>query len=140
MRILWMLILSLGSLISLKAQDDFAGMASYYADKFVGRSTASGEIYQHNKYTCAHRTLPFGTKLRVTNPDNNVSIVVVVNDRGPFTGTRILDVSKSAAQKLGMIEKGVAYLEVEVITDEFLKDADEENTTEVIEIVLPSAF
>lgn len=132
MRILWMLLLSLGSLTLLKAQDDFEGMASYYADKFVGRKTANGETYTHHKLTCAHRTLPFGTKLKVTNPVNDVSLILTVNDRGPFTGTRVLDVSKSAAEQLGMISRGVIHLKVEILEQGEGED-DGFNTTELLE-------
>jgi rare lipoprotein A len=127
-----MLLLSLGSLTLLKAQDSFEGMASYYADKFIGRKTANGDIYSHNELTCAHRTLPFGTKLKVTNPANNVSLILTVNDRGPFTGNRVLDVSKSAAQLLGMISKGVIRLKVEII-DQGEAEDDGFNTTELLE-------
>jgi rare lipoprotein A len=127
-----MLLLSLGSLTLLHAQDDFEGMASYYADKFVGKKTANGEIYTHNKLTCAHRTLPFGTKLKVTNPENEVSLILTVNDRGPFTSTRVLDVSKSAAQHLGMIPKGVIRLKVEIL-EQGEGDDNSLNTTELLE-------
>lgn len=128
-----MLLLSLGSWTLLCAQDDFEGIASYYADKFVGRRTASGEIYTHDKLTCAHRTLPFGTKLKVTNPLNGVSIVLTVNDRGPFSGSRVLDVSKSAAQQLGMIPQGVLRLKVEILEPGLEEDSF--NTTELLETI-----
>jgi rare lipoprotein A len=118
MRYIWMLVLTIGSLFSLQAQDEFNGVASYYADKFVGRSTASGETYHHHKYTCAHKTLPFGTKLIVTNPANNKSVEVVVNDRGPFVNTRVIDLSKAAALELGIVQKGLAFVECQVIDDE----------------------
>jgi rare lipoprotein A len=118
MRYFWMLVLTIGSLFSLHAQDDFKGVASYYADKFVGRSTASGETYHHHKYTCAHKTLPFGTKLIVTNPANNKTVEVVVNDRGPFVNTRVLDLSKAAALELGIVQKGIAFVECQIVDDE----------------------
>lgn len=70
-------------------------MASYYADKFEGRKTASGEIYTHSEFTCAHRTLEFGTIVKITNIDNGKEITCRVNDRAPFFETRIIDVSKS---------------------------------------------
>jgi rare lipoprotein A len=113
-----MLVLTIGSLFSLHAQDDFNGVASYYADKFVGKSTASGDTYHHHKYTCAHKTLPFGTKLIVTNPANNKSVEVVVNDRGPFVKTRVIDLSKAAALELGIVQKGLAYVECQIVDDE----------------------
>jgi rare lipoprotein A len=118
MRYIWMLVLTIGSLFSLQAQDEFNGVASYYADKFVGRSTASGETYHHHKYTCAHKTLPFGTKLIVTNPANNKTVEVVVNDRGPFVNTRVLDLSKAAALELGIVQKGIAFVECQIVDDE----------------------
>jgi rare lipoprotein A len=74
--------------------------ASYYADKFNGRKTASGEIFDNNKMTCAHRTLAFGTKIKVINIANNQSVIVVVNDRGPQKTTREIDLSKSAFMKI----------------------------------------
>jgi rare lipoprotein A len=73
--------------------------ASYYADKFDGRKTASGEIFSNHKATCAHRTLAFGTKIKVSNPANNQS-VIVVNDRGPQKTSREIDLSKSAFMKI----------------------------------------
>ncbi|MBO4386208.1 MAG: septal ring lytic transglycosylase RlpA family protein, partial [Treponema sp.] len=82
--------------------------ASYYADKFHGRKTSSGEIFNMYDYTAAHKTLPFGTLLRVTNLANGNYVTVKVNDRGPFVKGRELDVSKAAAVKLGMIKTGTA--------------------------------
>ncbi len=91
------------------------GKASFYADKFEGSPTASGEKYKHSKLTAAHKSLPFGTKVRVTNLANNESVEVVINDRGPYVDTRIIDLSKSAAEKLGFINQGLAEVKVEVI-------------------------
>jgi rare lipoprotein A len=91
------------------------GKASFYADKFEGRPTASGEKYKHSKLTAAHKTLPFGTKIKVTNIANNLSVEVVVNDRGPYVDGRIVDLSKSAAEKLGFVNMGLADVTVEVI-------------------------
>ena len=91
-----------------------SGKASFYADKFEGRPTASGEKYKHNKLTAAHKTLPFGTKVKVTNSANNQSVEVVINDRGPYVEGRIIDVSKSAAEKLGFINQGLADVTLEV--------------------------
>src|SRR4051812_36002691 len=76
------------------------GEGSFYADKFEGKTTASGEIYSHTKLTAAHRTLPFGTRLRVTNIATNETVEVIVNDRGPFAEGRIIDLSRAAAEKL----------------------------------------
>lgn len=91
------------------------GKASFYADKFDGHPTASGEKYRHNKLTGAHKTLPFGTVVRITNVDNNQSVEVTINDRGPYVEGRIIDVSRSAAEKLGFINKGLAEVKLEVI-------------------------
>src|SRR6478609_9044522 len=91
------------------------GKASFYADKFEGSPTASGEKYKHNKLTAAHKSLPFGTKLRVTNVANNQSVEVVVNDRGPYVDGRVIDLSRSAAEKLGFVNQGLAEVKIEVI-------------------------
>lgn len=91
------------------------GKASFYADKFDGAPTASGEKYRHSKKTGAHKTLPFGTKVRVTNLDNNKTVEVLINDRGPYVDGRIIDLSKSAAEELDFINKGIAEVKVEVI-------------------------
>ena len=88
------------------------GLASYYADKFNGRKTANGEIFDENKLTAAHKTLPFGTIVKVTNLTNNKSVIVRVNDRGPFVAGRIIDLSKAAAKKINLIEAGVVKVTV----------------------------
>lgn len=91
------------------------GKASFYADKFEGTPTASGEKYRHNKLTAAHKTLPFGTRVRVTHLGNNNSVEVVINDRGPYVEDRIIDLSKAAAEKLGFVNQGLADIRLEVI-------------------------
>lgn len=91
------------------------GEASYYADKFEGRQTASGEVYTHQKRTAAHRTLPFGTRVRVTRLDTGAEVVVRINDRGPFKRGRIIDLSRSAAQAIDLIAVGVADVEIQVL-------------------------
>ncbi len=93
----------------------FRGKASYYADKFQGRSTASGEVFDQNKLTAAHRSLPFGTKLKVRNLKNNRSVVVVINDRGPFVEGRIIDLSYEAARQLDMLQDGIAEVECTIL-------------------------
>lgn len=93
------------------------GQASYYADKFHGRATASGEKYDKTKMTGAHRTLAFGTVVRVTNTANGKSVDVRINDRGPFKAGRIVDVSRAAAEKLGMIQAGVINCTMEIISE-----------------------
>lgn len=91
------------------------GKASFYADKFEGAPTASGEKYKHNKLTAAHKSLPFGTRVKVTNLGNSKSVEVVVNDRGPWVENRIIDLSKSAAEVLGFVNQGLAEVKVEVV-------------------------
>lgn len=91
------------------------GKASFYADKFEGRPTASGERYKHAKLTAAHRTLPFGTLVKVTNLFNNRSVEVKINDRGPFVKGRIIDLSKAAARQLGFLNAGLTEVKLEVV-------------------------
>lgn len=93
-----------------------AGAASWYGDKFHGRRTANGERYDMHKLTAAHKTLPFGTKVRVTNNENGKSVVVRINDRGPFVGKRVIDLSRGAAAAVGMIRSGVAPVSIEVVS------------------------
>jgi rare lipoprotein A len=92
-----------------------SGKASYYADKFQGRKTASGERYDQNAKTAAHRTLPFGTKVKVTNVKNGRSVVVRINDRGPFVKGRIIDLSRSAFARIGDPRAGVIRVKIEVL-------------------------
>jgi len=93
----------------------FRGIASYYGDKFEGRTTASGEIFRQNVLTAAHKSLPFGTRVKVTRVDNGKSIIVKINDRGPFVAGRIIDLSYSAALAIDIIQMGVAEVVVEVV-------------------------
>ncbi len=108
--VLLLLAFSLTSLAQVQT-----GKASFYADKFEGSPTASGEKYRHNKLTAAHKTLPFGTRVRVTNLSNNKTVDVVINDRGPYVENRIIDLSKSAAEKLDFINQGLADVKIEVL-------------------------
>ncbi|OLU32456.1 hypothetical protein BVH03_07260 [Pseudomonas sp. PA15(2017)] len=89
------------------------GKASYYGRAHHGNRTASGERFDQNALTAAHRALPFGTQVKVTNLNNNRSVVVRINDRGPFARGRIIDVSRKAAEALDMIRSGVAPVRVE---------------------------
>lgn len=91
------------------------GTASWYGGQFHGRQTANGEKYDMNSLTAAHKTLPFGTKVRVTNRANGKSVVVRVNDRGPYAGDRILDLSRGAAAKVGMLRSGIAKVQVDIL-------------------------
>jgi rare lipoprotein A len=91
------------------------GTASWYGKDFHGKPTASGEIYNMYGYSAAHKTLPLGTRVRVTNLDNGRKILVPINDRGPFVGRRIIDMSYGAARHLGMVKEGLAKVRIEVI-------------------------
>lgn len=121
--------LSLSFLFVISFAQTQSGKASFYADKFEGNPTASGEKYRHNKLTAAHKSLPFGTKVRVTNLANNESVEVVINDRGPYVENRIIDLSKSAAENLGFVNQGLAEVKVEVI------DAGDGKTSDPIKTV-----
>ncbi|WP_426058362.1 septal ring lytic transglycosylase RlpA family protein [Hymenobacter sp. B1770] len=94
------------------------GRASWYGSYFQGKKTTSGERFNRFKYTCAHKTLPFGTRLRVTNVKNGKSVVVRVTDRGPFRHQRIIDLSEIAARPLGITESGAATVVAEVVETE----------------------
>lgn len=89
---------------------------SWYGPRFHGRKTANGEIFDQEAFTAAHKTLRFGTLLRVTNPKNNISIIVRINDRGPFIRGRHLDLSKAAARELGLIDIGIAKVDVDLVS------------------------
>lgn len=92
-----------------------SGVASYYGPGFHGRRTANGETFNMNAMTAAHRTLPFGTKLKVTNLNNGQSAIVRVNDRGPYTGGRVIDLSVAAAKQIGSTQAGTAKVKLEVV-------------------------
>lgn len=99
----------------IEALKTITGSASWYGGKFHGRTTANGERYNMHEMTAAHRTLPFGTKVRVINERNGKAVVVRINDRGPFVGKRVIDLSRGAAQAVGMIDQGVARVKLEVL-------------------------
>lgn len=111
---------SSGSPASGRTWDGFTatGQISYYAAKFEGRKTASGERYAGRELTAAHPELPFGVRVKVTLLANGKSVVVRINDRGPFAKGRILDVSYAAAERLGLIQAGIAEARIEVIADD----------------------
>src|ERR1043166_1697157 len=93
------------------------GKASFYADSFEGSPTASGEKYRAGKFTAAHKTLPFGTIVKVTNLANKESVTVTINDRGPYVESRVIDLSKAAAEKLKFFSQGVADVSIEIVND-----------------------
>ncbi len=108
---------NLASVAPTKAKPTFtdSGVASYYADKFHGRMTANGETFDMNALTAAHRTLPFGTKLKVTSIASSRSVVVRINDRGPYAKGRVIDLSLAAAKELQMVRSGVAEVKLEIL-------------------------
>lgn len=112
-----MMISTLGiySFNKFNANDAKTSFASFYHDKFNGRKTASGEIFNNRKLTAAHRTLPFGTVIEVTNLRTGKSVEVRINDRGPFHSSRALDLSKAAFDSIGNIAKGTMPIEYEIV-------------------------
>ncbi len=102
----------IGTLVSCSKSIIQQGKASYYAGNFIGRKTANGEIFAKNKKTAASKTLPFGTKVKVTNLSNGKSVKVRINDRGPFVAGRDIDLSWLAAKRIGMLDQGVAPVEL----------------------------
>ncbi len=104
-----------GAVVRRPRGDHEEGLASWYGGKFHGRKTASGERFNKNAMTAAHRALPFGTKVKVTNLENGKSVVVRINDRGPWVNGRIIDLSEAAARKIDMISAGVVKVRVEVL-------------------------
>jgi len=113
--IIWLLILFICSLPF--AQKSFEGKASWYGPGFAGNYTANGEIYDPSQMTAAHKTLPFGTLLRVTNLANGLSVDVRINDRGPYIHNRVIDLSQAAAAKVGMELAGVGTVRAEFISE-----------------------
>ncbi len=94
------------------------GMASWYGPNFHGKSTANGETYDQNELTAAHKTFPFNTVVKVTNLENGKSVTVRINDRGPYVGNRIIDVSRAAAEELEMIGPGTAEVRLELVSSD----------------------
>ena len=98
------------------------GKVSYYANKFHGRKTASGKRFDNTKLTCAHKTLPFGTFLKIINPLDGRFVIVEVIDRGPYIKKRVVDLSRSAFLKIGSLEKGILNVEIEKIDSKKMKN------------------
>ena len=99
------------------SEDMGQGVASFYGTRFAGRPTASGETFNPSEFTAAHKTLPFGSRVRVTNPRNGNSVIVRINDRGPYVRGRVIDVSRAAAEELGMVRAGHATVQLELLED-----------------------
>ncbi len=108
------LLVLMGLLFTLNVAAE-EGIAAYYSDVLHGKQTASGEPYDKNAFTAAHKTLAFGTRVEVTNLDNDESVTVIINDRGPFTKGRIIDLSRAAAEQIDMVEQGLAPVRVEIL-------------------------
>src|SRR5262249_12133443 len=108
----------IGMLVTPTLARSEMGIASWYGPRFHGQRSASGQIFNEHELTAAHRTLPFGTKVRVTNLKNGRSVVVRITDRGPYVKGRILDLSRAAAQELKMIKQGRIRVALSVLTDE----------------------
>jgi rare lipoprotein A len=92
-----------------------SGSASYYGEELAGNPTASGERFDPTKLTAAHRTLPLGSRVRVTNTSTGDAVIVRINDRGPFHGQRVIDLSKAAAKQIGMLKRGTARVKLELL-------------------------
>jgi len=109
------MFLIFGFIVTMTAQDEQYGQASYYSDAYHGKKTASGAKYDKNKMTCAHNDYAYGTMLKVTHLENKKSVVVKVIDRGPYLKGRIVDLSRAAATKIGLIQDGIAQVKVELV-------------------------
>jgi rare lipoprotein A len=146
-------ILAFISLTSLAQEisigQSFTGKSSYYGQEFIGRKTSNGEILKADSFTCAHRTLPFGTMLEVENPKTGKWVVVRVNDRGPFSRNRVLDLSFAAAKKIGMMQAGVLTVTAMIVgkngevifrrdppVDDLIENALPNNLNEKVDIPL----
>ncbi len=112
LRSLFFTLLSLVSIQPLAAEE---GIAAYYSDVFQGRKTASGKLYNRNKLTAAHKTLAFGTQVKVTDLKNNKFVIVTITDRGPYSNKRIIDLSYAAAKEIDLIKAGISRVKLETI-------------------------
>lgn len=107
--------LFLFAVIIFPASTEETGYASWYGGKFQGRKTANGEIFDTNQLTAAHKTLPFGSIVKVLNLENGKTVTVRINDRGPFIEGRIIDLSRAAAEEIGMLGTGIAMVKLEIL-------------------------
>ena len=122
MKKLFLLSLLVFTCSTYSQETTLKGKVSYYANKFHGRKTASGKRFDNTKLTCAHKTFPFGTLLKIINPIDGRFVIVEVIDRGPFIGKRIVDLSRSAFLKIGSLEKGIMNVEIERIDNKKKKN------------------
>lgn len=125
---------------SKRVESGFKGKASYYADPYHGRPTASGEIFDKNKVTAAHRTLPFNTWVRVENMLNGKAVEVRINDRGPFVSGRVIDLSLGAAKKIDMVRAGVVPVVLKVIKEAPTADKLRSKGQDVFYVIQLGAF
>ncbi len=107
--------LCLAVFVATECQAAEEGIAAYYSDVFQGKKTASGELYDKNKLTGSHKKLAFGSKVKVTNLTNNKSVMVTINDRGPYSKKRIIDLSRAAAEEIALIKVGITQVRIEVL-------------------------
>ena len=112
------------SVAKTSGEHQLEGKAAYYSDRFNGRKTASGQRFSNAAMTAAHNTLPFGTRVKVTNTKNNKSVVVRVNDRGPSTPGSVFDLTRAAAKKLGYVRAGLADVKAEVVAQPAMKSGN----------------
>jgi rare lipoprotein A len=111
----WILVIFGGMISMLSTAQISTGVASYYANKFDGRRTSSGEVFRQDSLTAAHKNLPFGTMLKVTNLSNDSVVYVKVNDRLPQSSKRMIDLSLTAAKQLNFVRKGLTQVKIEIV-------------------------
>ncbi|MCW3077083.1 MAG: rare lipoprotein [Bacteroidetes bacterium] len=116
-KVILLFLFSSSSFCSTAQQGAETGTASFYADKFIGRKCSSGEIFNQNSLTGAHKNLKFGTRVKVTNLKNDSSVIVTINDRMPKNSKRCIDVTKKAAKQLNFLNAGLIKVRVEVLKD-----------------------
>ena len=127
------------SVNTLNAQEEEFGLASYYSDDYHGRPTAYGDYYDKDKLTAAHKKYPYGTKIKVTRLDNNKSVTVTVTDKGPYIKGRVVDLSRRAADNIGLVADGVAQVKVELVSKSN-RQAEVASTNVRKEPVRPSGY
>ncbi|MBX9879010.1 MAG: septal ring lytic transglycosylase RlpA family protein [Candidatus Obscuribacterales bacterium] len=113
----WLLIADKSTSTNTSSPKSFSGNASWYGPGFHGKKTASGQIFDMNKCTAAHLKLPFSTRVLVEDPRTGNTVIVTINDRGPYVRTRVMDLAKGAAKRLGTFSRGVAYIDCLVLDD-----------------------
>lgn len=141
MIVIMSLMMLFSTITPTESQEGFIqkGKASFYSKKFHGRKTAGGERVDSESYSAAHRSLPFNTMVEITNLDNNRSVVVRINDRGPFSKGRVVDMTYAAAKALGMIQRGIANVKLRVVGSKgFVAQANTEAVPSTEAQLLPS--